>query len=269
MGEKSKIEEGQLIAIAERGGDLDSEWLGQNWEEEDFPEPLTKDTEPTILEGKRVIEVDDWNMDSKGVEVDQYPGQIISVATLEEMGLVDGGTILDPWAVLRMQEAKRKELAEEKGERQVEESVASRKLWDFLCQEEECQHRFETWARDEMEMPCEKCGGTAVKQPASIASWSPSAERTAAQLRRRSYEHTMRTVRQGNSLKANETQRNTSDEWHSKTRSKTTRKGIVREKMNEWKDYAERPPLEFQPMGQPVVDEKGQAVYQKKSRRTL
>lgn len=248
---------------------------------------------------KRVIRADDFAVDSEGelVKGKEYGLGLEFAKSLEEAGFIEGHAVRDPWACILANhaEVERRKAA---GEIPTQEpDRPSPKLYDFQCQS--CGIVFEAVARDEKEKPCkggcicaegcqcecicdgecqcdcqcneecvcEPCEGIAIRLIPTPASWSPSPERTAAQLKKRSLEHGRRNLKRGHSMRTNDSNKNTCDKWHSQTRSKVRRKGVIAERQHEWKAYAEKPPVEFRPLGNPMINVQGQAVYDKKRRK--
>lgn len=119
-------------------------------------------------------------------------------------------------------------------------------VWDYEC--EGCditeERTVESEQKDAQICPaCEKPLQRLIGAPILHTISEGSVEHQ-ERMRRRSYEHTMRSVRKGNSLKTNETTRTTCPEWYGRTRSKNTRKGMVQQNLNLYKQFENLPPVE-------------------------
>ena len=66
---------------------------------------LEEEETPVLPQEETVIPPDEFSEDAEGeTQAIEYPSQIIPVETLEDMGLIDGGTILDPWTIIKLNE---------------------------------------------------------------------------------------------------------------------------------------------------------------------
>jgi len=114
-------------------------------------------------------------------------------------------------------------------------------LFEYKCTNEACGETFETLVKPEAkdEVNCPSCDSQAHHIPSLFASWTPSRERTNQQLKKRSSNHTARKLAQGgeDALKENDSYRNTSDSWHSKTRSKVQGHHVIDQHANDHKLY--------------------------------
>lgn len=117
------------------------------------------------------------------------------------------------------------------------------RLWDYYCSDlDRCgyveQDRLVQYEEQDAQA-CPECRGVLVRLPAVTKSWIVDPDRTRRQLQERSLRHTRNMMKKGLDPRQNETQRNTSEEWRTKTRSKVTRKGMVAEHQNDHKKWAE------------------------------
>ena len=107
------------------------------------------------------------------------------------------------------------------------------RLWDYYCSKtDSCGFteidRLVQYA-DQDAQECPECGELLTRVPAVTVGWIVDAERTRALLKARSEAHTRNMMERGHDPRANETQRNTNEEWRTKTRAKVHRKGLVQE----------------------------------------
>lgn len=118
-------------------------------------------------------------------------------------------------------------------------------IWDYECPEcGKVEERF-VKSEDQDEQFCEDHPEIKMNRlPASITGWVEFEGRTHQQLKKRSEEHTERMLDKQNDLELNERQTQTNRDWYNKTRNKNTKKGVVQEKSNMWKGWADKPSVE-------------------------
>jgi hypothetical protein len=119
-------------------------------------------------------------------------------------------------------------------------------VWDYECGHCDIIEERTVQSEEKDKQECNECHNP-LQRLISASKLHTITEGTTEhqeRMRRRSYEHTMRNVRQGNSLKNNETTRTTCPEWYGKTRSKNARKGLVQENLNLYKKFENLPPVE-------------------------
>jgi len=98
------------------------------------------------------------------------------------------------------------------------------------------------------------CGEPLRRCISAVKGWVKSKERTDMQLKRRSMNHTRKMMESRQDPRENETFRNTNQEWHNKTRTKVTKKGMVEEHKNDWKKWkADNEKLGLDDSGTPTV----------------
>jgi hypothetical protein len=119
------------------------------------------------------------------------------------------------------------------------------RLYDFRCTNDECQHVEEKIVENRTDIPCPICNSpmqVSIVENAP-ASWINSRERTLAQLKKRSSDHTRRCKEKGIPLDANDTQISSDPVWRNKTRAKNTSRTTIADHANDhihWKKDNQR-----------------------------
>lgn len=103
------------------------------------------------------------------------------------------------------------------------------RLFEYMCQKEGCGKKFEALVEmsQASSQNCPDCGAKSKKVISPVKSWVKSTQRTAAQLKQRSLEHTLRAKREGRPLDVNETSISSDPVWRNKLRAKNTSRQTI------------------------------------------